>query len=97
MFPLKHRQEKVLGYGMRLGGQSDRLAGVMECCGEAWWDVTRRIFVAPRGCLGRFGGVVLRVRGLKSRPGLIFAGRRSEKGSPWSDLREARGARKEPT
>ena len=27
---------------MRLAGQCDRLAGVLECCGEAW-DVTKNI------------------------------------------------------
>ena len=51
MFPLKHRQQKVLGYGMRLGGQSDRLAGVLGCCGGAW-DVTRSIL----GVLGDISG-----------------------------------------
>ena len=77
---------------MRLGGQSDRLAGVLECCGEAW-DVTRSIlWVLGDILLGRFRSVVLRVRGLQSLPRLIFGGRRAEKGSPWSDLREVRGA-----
>ena len=42
---------------------------------------------AIREYFGRFGGVVLRVRGLQSLPRLIFGGRRAEKGSPWSDLR----------